>query len=100
MTGDLRPRQRALLIVLGFIGLVVGVAAGLARLGYRVPSFALSATPWHGPLMIGGFFGVVIALEIPTGAAVAGPFNIPQRKLDALITQALASASPRPPVVH
>ena len=44
--------------------------------------------------------GVVIALEIPTGAAVAGPFNIPQRKLDALITQALASASPRPPVVH
>ena len=63
LTGDLRPRQRALLIVLGFIGLVVGVAAGLARLGYRVPSFALSATPWHGPLMIGGFFGVVIALE-------------------------------------
>jgi hypothetical protein len=44
--------------------------------------------------------GVVIALEIPTGAAVAGPFDIPQRKLDALISQALASASPKPPVVH
>jgi len=44
--------------------------------------------------------GVVIALEIPMGAAVAGPFNIPQRKLDALISRALASASPKPPVVH
>ncbi len=44
--------------------------------------------------------GVVIALEIPTGAAVAGPFDIPQRKLDALITRAVAAASPKPPVVH
>jgi len=44
--------------------------------------------------------GVVIALEIPMGAAVAGPFDIPQRKLDALITRAVAAASPKPPVVH
>jgi len=44
--------------------------------------------------------GVVIALEIPTGAAVAGPFDIPQRRLDALITRALAEASPKRPVVH
>jgi hypothetical protein len=44
--------------------------------------------------------GVVIALEIPMGAAVAGPFDIPQPKLDALITRALASASPKPPAVH
>ena len=44
--------------------------------------------------------GVVIALEIPTGAAVAGPFDIPQQRLDALIARALASARPKPPVVH
>ena len=44
--------------------------------------------------------GVVIALEIPTGAAVAGPFDIPQRRLDALITRALAAARPKSPVVH
>ncbi len=44
--------------------------------------------------------GVVIALEIPTGAAVAGPFNIPQAKLDSLITKVLAAATPTRPVVH
>ena len=44
--------------------------------------------------------GVVIALEIPTGAAVAGPFAIAQPKLDALIKRVLAPAAPDPPVVH
>jgi hypothetical protein len=44
--------------------------------------------------------GVVIAIEIPTGAAVAGPFNIAQAKLDGLIKRALAAAAPDPPVVH
>ena len=44
--------------------------------------------------------GVVIALEIPMGAAVAGPFDIPQPRLDALIPRALAAATPKRPVVH
>src|SRR5215208_7171222 len=44
--------------------------------------------------------GVVIALEIPTGAAVAGPFDIAQPKLDALIRHVLAGAAPDRPVVH
>jgi hypothetical protein len=44
--------------------------------------------------------GVVIALEIPMGAAVAGPFDIPHQRLDFLIRQALATAAPAPPMVH
>lgn len=44
--------------------------------------------------------GVVIALEIPSGAAVAGPFDIGQARLDGLITRVLAAARPHPPVVH
>jgi hypothetical protein len=44
--------------------------------------------------------GVVIAIEIPTGAAVAGPFAIPQARLDALIARVLAAAAPSRPVVH
>jgi hypothetical protein len=49
--------------------------------------------------------GVVIAIEIPTGAAVAGPFDADQRTLDALITrtlrrQALTASLPVPPTVH
>jgi hypothetical protein len=43
--------------------------------------------------------GVVIAIEIPMGAAVAGPFDIAQPRLDAMITQVLAAARPGP-VVH
>ena len=49
--------------------------------------------------------GVVIAIEIPMGAAVAGPFDADQERLDALITstlrqQALAAAPPASPTVH
>jgi hypothetical protein len=44
--------------------------------------------------------GVVIAIEIPSGAAVAGPFRMEQRKLDAMITRVLAAAAPTRPVVH
>ena len=63
MAGNLRPRQRAPLLALGFVGLLFGVAAGLARMGYRMPDVASTLAGWHGPLMVGGFFGVVIALE-------------------------------------
>jgi len=44
--------------------------------------------------------GVVIAIEIPMGAAVAGPFDIPQARLDAMVTRVVAAARPSPPVVH
>jgi len=43
--------------------------------------------------------GVVIAIEIPSGAAVAGPFAIEQGALDGMIGRVLASARPKP-VVH
>ena len=38
---------------------------------------------------------VVLAIEIPMGAAVAGPFAIPQAKLDGLISGVLRT-QPRP----
>lgn len=44
--------------------------------------------------------GVVIAIEIPSGAAVAGPFQISQAALDRMIGRVLAAASPHRPVVH
>jgi hypothetical protein len=49
--------------------------------------------------------GVVIALEIPMGAAVAGPFDADQSTLDALITSALKRQPriediPTPPTIH
>jgi hypothetical protein len=44
--------------------------------------------------------GVVIALEMTLGAAVAGPFDIPERQLTSMISRVLAAASATPPTVH
>ena len=48
--------------------------------------------------------GVVIAIEIPMGAAVAGPFDADQRELDTLITSALKRQTlpimPSSPTIH
>jgi hypothetical protein len=44
--------------------------------------------------------GVVIAIEIPSGAAVAGPLEVPQAVLDARITRLVAAARVSRPIVH
>jgi hypothetical protein len=43
---------------------------------------------------------VVIAIEIPMGSAVAGPFAIEQSRLDALIRRVIAAAALPGPTVH
>jgi hypothetical protein len=69
--------ERLPLLILGFIALFVGMGAGLARLGWPMPAVAAGAAALHGPLMICGFFGVVIGLEravaIGRPWAYAGP---------------------------
>jgi hypothetical protein len=44
--------------------------------------------------------GVVIAIEISSGAAVAGPFDVAQPKLDAMVRRVMAAAAPHRPTVH
>jgi len=44
--------------------------------------------------------GVVIAMEITSGAAVAGPFAIAQPRLDQMIARVLEAAREPKPVVH
>jgi len=41
---------------------------------------------------------VVIAIEIPTGAAVAGPFAIEEARLTSMITSAMGRPSASPSV--
>ncbi len=76
-SGGLPAPWRVPLLMLGFIALIVGTGAGLARLGWAMPALAVSAVPLHGPLMICAFFGTVISLEravaIGRGWAYLGP---------------------------
>jgi hypothetical protein len=60
---DLPPALRFPLLILGFASLIVGVGAGLLRLGWAVPLPAEGVAALHGPLMVCGFFGTVIGLE-------------------------------------
>ena len=43
---------------------------------------------------------VVIAIEIPMGAAVAGPFAIEQQRLDTMIRRVIAAAAVPRPTIH
>ena len=44
--------------------------------------------------------GVVIAIEMTLGAAIAGPFDVDQGALEAMIARVIASASPQSSTVH
>ena len=61
------------------------------------------AAPADRPVALRGFSwivnpyeegGVVIALEMTLGAAVAGPFDIPERELTAMIRRVMAADRP------
>ena len=43
---------------------------------------------------------VVIAIEIPMGAAVAGPFSIDRARLDEMIRRVIAAAALPGPTIH
>lgn len=60
---NLPPPARIPLLFLGMLSLVIGVLAGLARLGLTVPDLATQSLAWHAALMIGTFLGTVIGLE-------------------------------------
>jgi hypothetical protein len=44
--------------------------------------------------------GVVVAIEIPTGAAVAGPFAIEQERLERMVRRVIAAAAIPRATVH
>lgn len=93
----LRPAQRVPLLMLGFLALFAGVAGGLARLAWPLPDLALATAGLHGPLMLCGFFGVVISLEravaLARGWAYLGPLAAGLGSL-LLLSGALARAAP------
>lgn len=75
-TASARPLRFGLFAV-AVITLLVGIFAGLSRLQITVPDISLQFAAFHGPLLISGFFGVVISLEravaVKTATAYAAP---------------------------
>jgi hypothetical protein len=65
--------------------------------GVEPPAVRLRGFSWIVEPTTGG---VVIAMEITSGAAVAGPFDIEQPRLDRLISRVLESAREPRPVIH
>ncbi len=63
MWNDLKPAYRFPLLFLGMLSLVVGILAGIGRLGVMMPTLALDQMAYHGVLMVPAFFGTVIGLE-------------------------------------
>jgi len=56
-------RYRLPLMLLALVTLTAATWAGLIRLGWRLPVLQPTLPISHGPLMVAGFFGTLIALE-------------------------------------
>jgi len=66
---------------------------GLANRVAALRGFSWIVNPFEG--------GVLIAIEMTLGAAVAGPFGIDKARLEEMITRVLAASNTAPPsVVH
>lgn len=69
---------RVILLILAMAGLLLGMWAGLIRLGWwSLPALRPMLPALHGPLMAGGFLGMLIGLERAVGTgkrwAYTGP---------------------------
>jgi len=60
-------RLRSPSMLLAATSLLVGMAAGLARAGIDIPRLPAEAPLHHGPLMVSGFLGTLIAVERAVG---------------------------------
>src|SRR5450759_144462 len=52
-----------LILLFSLLALVAGLWAGLLRLGWLLPGLQSSLPGTHGPLMVSGFLGSLIAVE-------------------------------------
>ncbi len=53
----------SLLLPAGVVALLLGLVGGLARIGVLAQFAPSSTVAWHGPLIVFGFLGVLIAVE-------------------------------------
>ena len=78
--------------MLGEIDRVKRPEAALSERIVVLRGFSWVVNPYEG--------GVVIAIEIPSGAAVAGPFDIAEGRLEAMIERVMGGQTPSQRTVH
>jgi hypothetical protein len=62
--------KKAPLLILAIVTLLAGMWAGLIRIGWQWPPLAPTLPVSHGPLMVSGFLGTLIAVERAVALAV------------------------------
>jgi hypothetical protein len=70
-------RAKPLLLLPAGLALLAGLSAGLVRIGWTLPPPAASLAAVHGPLMVGGFLGTLIALERAVALGAPSGFLYP-----------------------
>jgi hypothetical protein len=63
--------------LLALLALLAGLWAGLLRMGWVLPDIQISLAMAHGPLMVAGFLGTVIALERVVALQQSWMFLVP-----------------------
>ena len=71
------PRYRFPVMMLALITLIAATWAGLLRLGWAWPIVQPTLPISHGPLMVAGFFGTLIALERAVAMGKAWAYGSP-----------------------
>jgi hypothetical protein len=72
-----RRPPRIPLLALGMLALIGALWGGLARLGWQLPAGFPGPATFHGPLMVSGFLGTVIALERAVAVGGRAPSLVP-----------------------
>ncbi|MDR7434506.1 MAG: hypothetical protein QN189_05185 [Armatimonadota bacterium] len=70
-------RLRFPLLALGFLALLLGMWAGLLRIGWDLPRLRGAFPASHGPLMVSGFLGTLIGLERAVALGQAWSYSAP-----------------------
>jgi hypothetical protein len=80
------------LLIGGMLALLAGVTGGLLRAGLQVPVLRADHAALHAALMIGGFFGTVIALERAAAHGRTPAYGAPGCAVAATLTLVFADA--------
>lgn len=72
-----KPFRPYPLFMVAILALLAAMWAGLYRLGWQLPALQPTLPMAHGPLMVGGFMGVVISLERAVGLGKKWAYGAP-----------------------